>query len=237
MCSNVPYTFDRRHRPAFKLTCVCSSAAPYLTHTLLHACVRMYPVCLSAAPTLRTHPQHECDQTHLRTFDRMRFQLSRDLVLGHCSSSSPHFTVRRTPLFPIFLLLSITPKPPPLPNTTITSPHHFPSPPCRNSSVADPFSPIFSHSIPSHRNLETPQNPNFSSIFFIILGHNSIHGLCPLFVWLILCVFVGVGLIWEGVFKPFVLGVHTSYSTKSPNEPLACLEGKVRLLDPLGPEP
>jgi hypothetical protein len=36
---NVPCMFDRRHGLVFELTCVCSSAAPYLTHTLLHACV------------------------------------------------------------------------------------------------------------------------------------------------------------------------------------------------------
>jgi hypothetical protein len=71
MRSNVPCTFDRRHGPAFELTCVCSSAAPYHTHTLLHACVRTYPVRLNAEPTSLTHPQHECDRTHLLTINRM----------------------------------------------------------------------------------------------------------------------------------------------------------------------
>jgi hypothetical protein len=37
--SNAPCTFERRHKAAFELTCICSTAAPHLTHTLLHACV------------------------------------------------------------------------------------------------------------------------------------------------------------------------------------------------------
>jgi hypothetical protein len=37
-------------------------------------------------------------------------------------------------------------------------------------------------------------------------------------------------LILERVLKPFIFGLHTSCSTKSPNEPPACLEGEVRLL-------
>jgi hypothetical protein len=48
------HTFDRRHEPTFELTCVCSSVVPYLTHTLLHACVRTYLVRSSADP-LHTH--------------------------------------------------------------------------------------------------------------------------------------------------------------------------------------
>jgi hypothetical protein len=72
-------TFDRRHGPAFELTCVCSSAVPYLTHTLLHACVRTYLVRSSADPPSHTHTQHECDRTHLCMIDRMRAEPSRDL--------------------------------------------------------------------------------------------------------------------------------------------------------------
>jgi ABC-type sulfate transport system permease component len=49
--SNAPFTFERRHGAAFELTCVCSTAAPHHTHTLMHACIRTHPVRLNAEPT------------------------------------------------------------------------------------------------------------------------------------------------------------------------------------------
>jgi hypothetical protein len=50
ICTMRTFTFDHRHGPAFELTYVCSSVAPYLRHTLLHACVRTYPVRSSVEP-------------------------------------------------------------------------------------------------------------------------------------------------------------------------------------------
>jgi hypothetical protein len=47
----------------------------------------------------------------------------------------------------------------------------------------------------------------------------------------------GVGVDFKGVLKPLILEVPTKCSTKFPNEVSACLEGKVRLLGPLGPRP
>jgi hypothetical protein len=49
--SNAPFAFERRHGAAFELTCVCLTAAPHHTHTLLHACVQMHTVHSNAKPT------------------------------------------------------------------------------------------------------------------------------------------------------------------------------------------
>jgi hypothetical protein len=171
MRSNVPYTFDRRHRPAFELTCVCSSAAPHLTHTLLHACVRTYPLHSSTEPISHTHPQHECDRTHLYTIDHMRAEPSRDLFLGHCSSS-PSLLLTAVQYLSLPSLFSPShPRHKPPTNTTSTPPHHFPSPPhLHRAAVAPPLIPISPFLLFLTENPISPQ-PHFSSIFFACYMH------------------------------------------------------------------
>jgi hypothetical protein len=59
-------------------------------------------------------------------------------------------------------------------------------------------SPTFYHLHPFFTETpKFPKNPKFLP-FFVILGHNSIRGLCPLFVWLVLVLFAGG---WVGFGK------------------------------------
>jgi hypothetical protein len=87
------YAFEHVHDTAFDLAFVCSTAAPHHTHTLMHACVRTYPVSLNAELSCPTCTKHECGRTHLRTFERTRAEPLQDLFLGHFSPISPIFTV------------------------------------------------------------------------------------------------------------------------------------------------
>jgi hypothetical protein len=162
----VPCTFDRRHEPAFELTCVCSSVEPHLTHTLLHACDRMCHVCSIAymclrsnslafvqvqKPTSHTLTQHECDRMHVRTMDHMRSKSSRDLFLGHFPPSFPPFSPTPYQFSPLFSFLHRTQPPfhrhPSSPITTAPSPHRH-----HHTATAPPqrlrqphFTPISPH--------------------------------------------------------------------------------------------
>jgi hypothetical protein len=164
----------------------------------------------------------------------MRSEPSRDLFLGHCSSS-PLISHRVVHLFPPPSPFSLPPKlliskkPPPKHHSTTTAP------PLRrhSTSASRPIIPISSFSSFSHLNPIIPKLLHFR-LFFIIQGHNFTTDCAHLIAVLIL---QGGGVDFRRVLKPVVFGVHTSCSTKSPNEPTACLEGKVQLLGPLGPKP
>ena len=127
--STVPCTFDHRHGPAFKLTCVCSSAETHFTHTLsTHAIERMY--IRSIACVLSPHVTF---LGHFPPFPLHFFSLNKHLPISaltpptraqpyhspshhpinttappchHPSPSSPSPSLRFHPHFPIFLSLT-----------------------------------------------------------------------------------------------------------------------------------
>jgi hypothetical protein len=140
MRSNVPRTIDRVHRPTFKLTCVCSSADPHLTHTLLHTYDRTRSIACILSPHVT--------------------------LLGHLFPSSPSFSplaIQTPPPPPHFSLISIAPKHPtiiPPPPTSFYHHHIVTAPPPAIPSLPFPFFPHF---------LSTPKTPKFhifSSIFY-----------------------------------------------------------------------
>jgi hypothetical protein len=236
---NIPCAFNRRHGHAFELTCVSSTTAPHHIHTLLHACVRTHHICSNAEPTSRTHTKHECDQTHP----------IRSIACVFGFSCDP-FRSLFLPFFPIFSLTAVQlssllpqippPKPPniqipppPIISTTTTAPpwHLCTTTTHRRPSNHHHFQFFSSF---SHRNLNHPKTPIVLSFLFI-QGHKSTHGLCPLNPVLVFYYLQGVGLIFKGLPKPFIFGLHTRCSIKRPNKPPACLEGEVRL--PSHPSP
>jgi hypothetical protein len=221
MRSNIPCTFDRRHEPTFKLTCICSSVEPHLTHTLLYVCDRTYPLrsnaytglhsnslaFVRAQSPLHTHTQHECDRTHIHTFDRMRSKPSRDLFLGHFPLFPFHFSCV-VQFSPTSFLLSSTKHTVPLP--PIISHHHCAitaPPPRRHNAFASPISPPFPYLYSSSPKPTNPQTPICFLLLFINKGHKSIHGLCPLFVGLVLLVFAEGWVEFCGASQTLVLKV------------------------------
>jgi hypothetical protein len=161
------------------------------THTLLYACVRTYPVRLSAEPTSLTHHQHECNRTHLRTIDRMRSEPSRDIFLGHYSSS-PLISHRAIHFFPLTSPFSLLPNslisknPPPKHHSTTTAP----PPRCHSTSAGRPIILISSFSSFSHLNPIIPKLLHFRP-FLIIQGHNFTTNYAHLIAVLVLCDFTG----------------------------------------------
>jgi hypothetical protein len=201
---NVPCTFERRHGPTFELTCVCSSTEPHLTHTLLHACDRTYPIRLNAYTGLRSNSlafvrtqkptshaltQHECDQTHICTIDRMHPELSCDLFRS------------LSPLFPSFSPPSIQPPPPLLASPLHPShPSVIPLPPTLSYHHHIITAPPLCHRQPSHHShfhfsphfLTTPKTPKtFFCSDFCLLHAQTVNTECACMVCVVLFVFCG----------------------------------------------
>jgi hypothetical protein len=157
-------TFDRKHRPAFELTCVCSSAVPYLTHTLLHACVRTYPVRSSVEPTSHT-PLARMRSNALTYIRSHAFFSPHVTFFSVIFPSSPFLLHSAVQPSSIFSLLRHTQKPRLTAFHRHLSSHAITAPqPCRRSASAYPHFPI---STLSHQKPNLPQNPNFSSIFLL----------------------------------------------------------------------
>jgi hypothetical protein len=93
MRSNVPCTFDRRHEPAFELTCVCSSVEPHLTHTLLHICDRTYPLRSNAYTSLHSNSlAFVRAQSPLHTHTLSTNAIERTFIRSIACNLSPHVT-------------------------------------------------------------------------------------------------------------------------------------------------
>jgi hypothetical protein len=207
------FAFERTlYGVVFELTCICSTAAPHLTDAPLHTCIRPYPVRSNADTDLRSNSHASVQMQrplHTHTLNTYAIErtnyvrshaflaLFRSLFLSLFPISPPH----RTTSSPISLI-------PLHPISLKSKPHHhlsFPPPPLHHRSTSTPPPPIadrpFPHFSPFSPKTQSPPKPHFSSIFFffgVILGHKSIHGLCPLFVLLIVSGFAGV---WVGFEK------------------------------------
>jgi hypothetical protein len=190
--SNAPFAFERRHEAAFELTCVCSTTAPHLTDTPLYTCVRPYPIGSNADMGLHLNSRASISMQrplHTHTLSTYAIErtnyirshaflaLSRSLFLSLLPISPPHRTAISHLPHPSSSNLPIiqTLPPPIISPTTIAPLRHL----CTATTHRQPsISPFLSFLT------ENPISPKtlFSSIFFVILGHNSTHGLCPLFV-------------------------------------------------------
>jgi hypothetical protein len=215
MRSIIPYTFDRRHGLAFKLTCVCSSAEAHFIHTLI--CSSAIERTLVQSSALDSDP-------------------SRDLFLGHFPLFPFHFSTAPYTPFPISVFFSSIHHQIHHPNTPPH--HHAVTAPPPITTAGCPITPItrISPFLPHFLHFQPPPNSTFfCPLFGPFTGTNT----SQIVSLLLLCcyffiVFAGVWGSFQRGSQTLVLRLAHQVLVKIPQRVAACLEGKVQLLGPLG---
>jgi hypothetical protein len=147
------------------------------THT--RACVRTHLHLFERrAHFTHTHTQHECDRTHVRTFDHMRSEPSCDLFLGHFPLFPFHFsTAPYTSISPI----SVPSSPKHTQTTTLSPPanstHHRAITPRHRRPSHHAYFFIFPFLVHFLTNPNIPKILISSSVVNI-QRHNFISGVC-----------------------------------------------------------